>query len=124
MLLVKVLFSFFFILILFYLFSHRGEVSLTALLGSGEGANELWLLVSRSVQCSEVGAMRVTRHLNIFFFLLQVDWLVHVAAVALFFLFNLVGVPALIDFVSGSAYFLNLWAGTDSDVGLKVGALA
>lgn len=61
MLLVKVLFSFFFILILFYLFSHRGEVSLVTLFG-GEGANELWLLVFRSVECSEVGAIRVAGH--------------------------------------------------------------
>lgn len=121
-LIVKVLFSFLFIFISFYLFSNWSEVSLVAAFGN-ERADELWLLVFGSLRWSEVvGAAWVAKHLDFSIFFLQVDLLVHVAAVALFFQYDWIWSSTLIDFAFDYFNCLSSMVGTTTGIGLKIGA--
>lgn len=89
MLILKVLFSFFVIFISFNLVSNRSELPLLAVFGR-EGVNELWLLAIRSAACPKmVGAVWVTKYLDVSILFLEVELVVKTTAVALFFLFNL-----------------------------------
>ena len=86
MLIMKVLFSFFFIFISFNLFANRSRLAALR----REGVNELWLLAIRSAARPKVvGAVWVTKYLDVSILFLEVELVVKTTAVALFFLFNL-----------------------------------
>jgi len=122
MLIVKVLFSFFFIFISFNLFANRSRL---AALGR-EGVNELWLLAVRSVERPKVvGAVWVSKYLDVSIVFLEVELVVKMTAVALFFLFNLCSSTCIsIHFAFYYVYISSSWVGTTNDSGLHIGALA